>query len=182
MDSIRLFTAIELPEDIRKALMPDNTKIHNCRTVPREQIHLTLRFIGPVGKDVFEKIKESLASVNKWPAFKLESAGCGFFPSVGRPNVFWTGLKQNAELLALRDSVDAALAEAGLEIKDDQKFVPHITIARIKDKIYHRDMEALKKLADFSYSFEVRSFTLFSSVLSNKGAVHTPESVISCKS
>ena len=76
--------------------------------------------------------------------------------------------------MALKKQVDDALAlHAGLKAPDG-RFSPHITLGRAK----RTDRAALKnftaKYGDATTAaFKVESFTLFSSVLTPGGAVHT---------
>jgi 2'-5' RNA ligase len=64
---------------------------------------------------------------------------------------------------------------AGLE-PEGRKFIPHVTLARLKDV---REAQVGPFLADHALfridPFPVDSFVLFSSFLSRNGAIYTPE-------
>ena len=64
---------------------------------------------------------------------------------------------------------------AGLE-PEDRKYMPHVTLARLKGSY----IEAVDRYcAERSYltvpAFPVHEFTLYSSFLSQSGAIYTPE-------
>lgn len=171
----RLFIAIDLPEDVRQRLgillsgRPDGVK-----PVRPEQMHLTLHFLGNVEDGPAAALLAALAAIHQ-PAFTIDLAKGGCFPSPRRPNVLWIGVEPSRPLDALHAAVARVLADGGLAV-ESRPFVPHITLARVSRRLPTGWVEAfLATAAGFSISaVTVTSFTLYASERTNNSAVHTP--------
>ncbi len=171
---IRLFVALDFPEEIKGMLSSICFGLPRARWIPKEQLHLTLRFIGEVDGALFQTIRAGLALVRA-PELTLTLEGCGFFPPRQKPRVVWVGITENGELLRLRKKIEKVVTRSGLE-PERRKFSPHITLARLQSP-------PLKKVADFlaansmfrTSPFTVDHFSLYSSFLTSKGAIHTME-------
>lgn len=166
---MRLFIAIELPDDIKN----DLTGLHNndnIRWVPKDQVHLTLKFVGQLDRSRTEMLKSELKSICFNP-FELKLKGVGFFPEKGVPRVYWAGISHNDSLIELQKKVEEAAVSTGAE-KDKYSYKPHITLGRIKNDKINKD-ELKSAGADFeSRIFTVQNFALFESRLTPKGAIH----------
>lgn len=171
---MRLFVAIDLPDDIRQSAADICRGVHGVRWLPPEQLHLTLRFIGEVDDAVNAAIRRGLAAI-ALPPFPVSLQGVGCFPSPRRPRVLWVGLSGGTPLMQLQHDVETAVVAAGLP-PEERPFSPHITLARLKD---HREGDAapfLTRNASFhSGPFTVDTFHLYSSILTAKGAIHRRE-------
>lgn len=122
---MRLFIAIQLSEEMRKALVDC---LHDLKKqgvegnyVPAQNLHLTLAFIGEYRDP--EQVKRILASV-PLPAFRLALSEKGNFG-----NILWAGVKGNQKLKTYVRDLRAALMNAGIPFEDD-RFTPHITLIR----------------------------------------------------
>jgi 2'-5' RNA ligase len=144
-----------------------------ARWQSREQLHLTLRFIGEVdGRDA-ATIDDALAGIDA-PAFTLELHGTGEFGGK-HPHALWTGVRPNEALLHLQKKVDNAVRRAGFP-NDREKFTPHVTVARLGRTPVGKVMDYLTDHALYSSQpFEVTEFILYSSVLTDDGSVYRPE-------
>jgi len=168
---IRTFIALQLEESIRTRLNELGGTIPGARPVPPEQIHLTLRFIGDIDGALFHDVREKLAGVEA-AAPTLSIRGVGHFPPRGAPRVIWAGVEPAAALLEVRSAVNRVLAGLGIAA-EERNYHPHVTIARLKNS-------SIGRIADFLTSnsllqsppFTVGTFTLFTSTLSPKGAIH----------
>ena len=170
----RIFTAIDLPEDVKSDLSYLSYGIPGVRWVVDDQLHLTVRFIGEVEGDLFDDICDQLSCIRLEPfSFTLQSLG--HFPPRGMPKVLWVGVNGTDGLLQLRTKVDSVLRRLDVSL-ESRKYSPHITLARLKKVPRSR-------LANFiaannlykSREVEVTSFQLYSSVLTSKGAIHALE-------
>lgn len=169
---MRLFIAIELPDELKQELERLKTDIPGARWVPAVQIHLTLAFLSEVDEATVAKLTDLLAQLQADP-FELSPGGIGCFPDRVRPRVVWLGVKPVPKLLRLAQAVHHAALTAGI-ILEERPFSPHLTIARLK-------LPAARQLGAFLdrhsaltlKSFTVRGFTLFQSRLSAQGAVHS---------
>lgn len=169
---IRLFVAVDIPEDIRILLCGMGASIPGARPVPTEQLHLTLKFMGDVENSMLPDIREALGAISTAP-FTVCLKGVGHFPPRGMPRVLWLGIEPTPEIIALRNRVEKTLADIGIP-RDSRKFSPHITIARLKNSPLKRVTQFLAGNSLFeSPAFTVREFHLYASTLSPKGAVHT---------
>ena len=117
-ETVRLFTALEIPESLRSALaaVPGSLKaqLTGARWVPARSMHITLHFIGNVPRESLPEIRRALSGV--FPAsgagpFSLSLTAPGFFLRQGRASL-WAGVALPEELTAplLRDLACLALA------------------------------------------------------------------------
>src|SRR5262245_6799886 len=87
----------------------------DVRWADREQLHVTLKFLGAVPDDRVAALSSALdAAVADLAPVALEVAGLGAFPGPTRPRVLWVGIRTGAgELARLAAAVDRALAPLG---------------------------------------------------------------------
>jgi 2'-5' RNA ligase len=171
---IRLFVAIDLPPEIRDQLGAICFGLPGARWIPEDQLHLTLRFIGEVDGGLFQDIKELLASVTAKP-FTMRLKGVGHFPPRKHPQVLWVGIEPNESLLRLRGRIESTLVRGGFE-PEGRKYMPHITLARLKNTHVAKASTFLETNSLFTTPlFPVEDFLLYSSRLTPKGAIHTIE-------
>jgi 2'-5' RNA ligase len=171
---MRLFVAIDLPWDLRERLAGLATGIMGARWVPRENMHLTLRFIGEVPNWRAEDIDLALHGI-RGRGFPLTLSGVGLFEKAGRVTALWAGVERSSALEHLQTKIETALQRAGLE-PERRRFVPHVTLARL-------DQPANEKITGFvqrnnlfrAEVFQVDRFTLFSSQLGKESPVYTAE-------
>jgi len=175
----RLFLAIDIPEEIKIALTPFARELPGARWVPADQIHLTLHFIGEVGPQTFADIKSALSGVS-FGRFPVTLRGAGHFPPGKYPRVLWVGVERDPALMQLHQELELALIGAGVA-PDERRFSPHLTLARLKDSPPAEVGAFEKRHQELVFPpFEVHEVILFSSVLTNQGAVHSREAVLRC--
>jgi len=173
---MRAFIAVACPPDASAKLAQVVERIKplgDLKVVEKENIHLTLRFIGDVEEDKLEGLIEALSSVKKPRGFEVCIKGLGAFPGPNNPRVLWAGTeKGDKELRELHEAVDSAIAPLGFG--REERFSSHYTIARVK---YLRDKNGLKELLT-GYKekvfgcYQVDSFYLMKSVLQRSGPVY----------
>lgn len=145
-----------------------------ARPVPVEQIHITLRFIGEVEGSLLHDIKDSLSFVSASP-FNLGIQGVGHFPPRGKPRVIWAGLYPTDKLTSLKKRIDTNLQQCGVAA-EQRKFSPHVTLARLNNCPLRRVTEFLAGNSFLRFDeIQIKTFNLYSSKLTQKGAVHTLE-------
>lgn len=171
---VRLFVALELPDELRARLAALEAGVQGARWVAPENLHLTLRFIGEVPEPEFQPIAEALAAVAGAP-FQLGLKGVGQFGDRRRARVLWAGVAPADPVQRLRSGVESRLQRAGLA-PEGRKFKPHVTLARLRDTPLDAVGNFLVDHGRFeSPPFEVSSFALFSSHLGQAGAIHSVE-------
>ena len=88
---IRLFVAVELPQQVRDRLADLHYGLPGARWLDADALHLTLRFIGEVDQAQAIDIDAALLRVAA-PAFAIDLVGAGHFASRGRARVLWVGV------------------------------------------------------------------------------------------
>jgi 2'-5' RNA ligase len=170
---MRLFVALPVPDRAAQSLMLIQGGVPGARWQTREQLHLTLRFIGEVdGRDA-RMLDDALAAIRA-PAFTLQFHGVGQFG--GRQvHTLWTGGRRNPMLEHLQRKVDNAIRRAG-QPQDAHKFTPHVTLARLKNPQPGKVLEWLTHHALYtSIEFPVEAFSLYSSKLTGNGSIYRVE-------
>lgn len=170
---MRLFVALAIPDAVAQSLMLIQGGVPGARWQRREQLHLTLRFIGEVdGRDA-AMLDDALAAIEA-PGFSLQLHGVGQFGN-RQPHTLWTGLRQSEALEHLQRKIDTAIRRVG-QPQDAHKFTPHVTVARLRNPEGGKVIEWLTHNALFtSAEFPVRAFHLYSSRLSADGSVYAME-------
>jgi 2'-5' RNA ligase len=170
---IRLFTAIELPENVKTRMTFLQGGVPGARWQATEKLHLTLRFIGEVDEATASDIDDMLSGLRA-TAFDLTLKGAGEFG--GRePHALWIGVAANEALMRLAAKIESALQRMGLPA-ETRKYAPHVTLARLRDAPVEKVRAFLIAHSLFdSGPFRVRSFALFSSHKSSNGSLYRVE-------
>jgi RNA 2',3'-cyclic 3'-phosphodiesterase len=178
-ESLRLFVAVDMPEHVAKALeravQPWRERLGTGRWVPRENWHVTLKFLGrtwprlmPLVEGVCREVSEGVSP------FELTLSGLGVFPGPGRARVLWAGLDdREGHLSELAARLDDGLAK---EFSPEKRaFTPHLTVARFNPPIPMREhADSLKATPIAAQSFVVDRLVLYRSRLSPRGARYEP--------
>jgi len=170
---MRLFVALALPDSVADGLLPMQSGVPGARWSEREQLHVTLRFIGEVdGRDACA-IDDALSAISA-SRFTLQLKGVGEFGGK-HPRALWAGVAPNDALVHLQRKIETALQRIGLE-PEQRKFTPHVTLAYLKGAPHERVMDFIVQHALFACApFEVGEFTLYSSHLSPNGSLYVAE-------
>ena len=180
---VRLFVAVELPEEAQEALgeLSQGLRglgIRGLRTADPRGIHLTLKFLGDVPVVQVDPIIEALVPAVGLSPFTLEMRGVGCFPNLQRPRVLWVGVEGEVErLLALQSAVEEALRPLGFPA-EGRPFSPHLTLARLREGVTPQERRrAGEALARISWregiTIPVNAVSLMRSTLLPEGAQHT---------
>ncbi|MDR2387657.1 MAG: RNA 2',3'-cyclic phosphodiesterase [Deltaproteobacteria bacterium] len=185
-ETIRLFTAIEIPHSINLALKKLAGLFPDLKFLPGEKAHITLRFLGEFEKNRLPELTAALAKV-QGTFFEVSFSGLGTF-KMNRSLVLWAGIKDNPALTGLYDSVnESLLQELGL-IKPTKAYTPHVTLSRVKSPDSKKVLIALESFAqdlgDQSHltpgpasmvlapAFMASEFGLYQSILHSGPAIH----------
>jgi len=173
--SVRLFVAISFPPAIRARLAALCGGLAEARWVPESNFHLTIRFIGAVNEAMADDIVAALDMVRA-PAFQVDLDGIEHFGSGRKMRMLWARVVPNPALDHLAAKVESALVRCGLA-PEPRKFTPHVTLARFNRP---PSPERLGTWIAARSLFRagpvpVRSFILYSSVLSSEGAAYHAE-------
>jgi 2'-5' RNA ligase len=150
--------------------------------VPAERLHVTLRFLGELDRERVDAIASALTREPFTGRITATFGFAGIFPPKGRARVVWIGFAEGQDALRrLHGAVHARLQ--GLVEPDDDLFIPHITLARVKhaDRLpgrpgaFGRDLRAAcvnRPAPDGHGTFE--TLTLYESVAGPKGPSYEP--------
>lgn len=157
----RLFTALEIPRDATLSLSLLRGGLPGARWIDVENYHLTLRFIGDIEGHIADEIVSEFDRIGR-QQFSLSLSGVGAFGSK-KPHSIYAGVAPSPELNALQAEIERICQRLGVPA-DPRKFVPHITLARLKNP---RDGDVARYLSsrgNFSTPpFPVSRFVLMSS-------------------
>ena len=157
----RLFTALEIPRDAALSLSLLRGGLPGARWIDTENYHLTLRFFGDVEGHVADEIANALDRVRR-PSFSLTLSGVGAFGSK-KPHSIYAAASGSPDLFALQAEIERICQRLGLPA-DPRKFVPHVTIARLRNSSPLDVAGYLSARGNFStIPFKVGRFVLMSS-------------------
>ena len=174
---LRTFVSIPVPSQIykiQKRFISGNPNSSNLRLIDKNNIHLTLRFIGQTPQSSINKIKEGLDFiVNNFQPFQLNIQGFGFFPNMDLPKVLWAGLSGEIDILSrLVISINDRLRTLGFD-NPDKEYTPHISLARSNNKETISNISQIMKIDYNPIPFNVKKINFISSELFPKGSVYT---------
>jgi RNA 2',3'-cyclic 3'-phosphodiesterase len=175
---MRLFIALDIPENVRNSLAALTAKLRpacrNARWVRIEGLHVTLKFIGETPAEKTELITSALASIPPRAPIPITFRGLGFFPDERRPHVLWAGVKAGAELAELAGAVETALEPLGIP-REDRGFSPHLTLARLETpRVLGAFQDAVRNAGRLAFGrTTAEEFHLYQSILKPGGAEYT---------
>lgn len=169
----RLFTGLEIPADIAQMLSSLRGGLPGARWIDPENYHLTLRFIGDVDDDIAHEVVSILARIKR-KSFDVRFEGLTSFGG-RKPRAVVANIGAIQALLDLQFEHDRLLQRVGLE-PEGRKFIPHVTLARLRDTSSRQVADYLSERGSFrSATFPVRRFVLFSSRSSVGGGPYVVE-------
>ncbi|MGD0729471.1 MAG: RNA 2',3'-cyclic phosphodiesterase [Candidatus Micrarchaeaceae archaeon] len=174
-NTTRAFICIEIPEEIKSNLskLEKDFPKGNARFVSRENVHITLFFLGNITNEKIEKVKEILARINQ-SAFYCGVEGLSSF-SMDRPHVVFADISEGRDKITdIYNSIYDDIKDLGIKT-DDRKYTPHITIARTAHtKDDEKVIYAIEKNSEIKFGrFLCNSIKLKKSTLVPKGAIHS---------
>jgi 2'-5' RNA ligase len=126
---LRLFTGLEIPDDIKFDLDMMKGGIAGARWIERDSYHLTLRFIGDIEETLARDLAEALDAIVV-PSFVTRLKGLGAFGGA-KPHAIYAGAEMSPELKRLQAAQERVCQKVGLA-GETRKFTPHVTVARLR--------------------------------------------------
>lgn len=169
---MRLFTALDLPDEVRKRYADlQAPNLLDARWPSPDQFHITLRFIGDADDNQAARFEEALGHV-KASAVECVPYGLDVLPTRRNPSVLIVGLERSDALMAVYQQVSDALEGEGLH-SEDRSYRPHVTLARLDDVSDLAVHDFLSAHEDLSLDpFRVDTIHLYESTLTRDGAIH----------
>ena len=134
---MRLFVALEIPEDVRRQLEAGSRELRpvlpKARWVRSELMHLTLVFLGETDRELVPeldlRLREAFAA---YRPLALRVSELGAFPPRGRKRVLWAGVDADADLRTVQAAAEKAVERATGEAmkKKGKPYHAHVTLAR----------------------------------------------------
>ena len=169
----RLFTALELPDNITSRLSLLRGKLPGARWIDPERYHVTMRFVGDVDAITARHFMSALAGID-FPSFELRLTGLGSFGG-NKPRALWAGVEPPEPVIALQRAHERAARVAGLPA-ETRNFTPHVTLARLNSTKPHMLAEYLSYYGGFLCEpFTVEGFVLLSSRANQGGGPYLVE-------
>ena len=174
-EQVRSFISIDLEDQqilsrIASILSSLQSLGGDLKPVERENIHLTLKFLGNVSAPRLGEVKSSLQQVI-FSAFTTEIKGAGAFPNLNHMNVVWVGVNEGwSQVEQIYEQVEKILSGLGFR-REHRPFSPHITIARVRSGRKRDEVASfLQRLTEESFgTITVDKIRLKQSVLSSSG-------------
>jgi len=178
---MRTFVAIEVNnKDVLNSIHKIQTELNiKAKPVELHNMHFTVQFLGEVSEEKIGKISDALNCI-EFSAFSIRFASIGVFPKPNSPRVIWIGTDDGVnELEKLAEMIRSNLSHLGFS--PDKKFIPHVTIFRVKNKI--EDLSSkLEKFSSYSFGKQlVSEIKLKISELTPNGPIYTDLLVVKGK-
>ena len=165
----RLFVGLSFEEKLGRDLEPWVKKLKKTadqkdmtlKWVPQENYHMTLVFLGDTDEAQIPEIAKRLDEVaNTHAGFELKLRGLDAFPEITSARVIYLGAQKSQALLDLQSQVERVIQG---EAKEDRGYVPHLTLARLRNPKSCRDLLSPFQHVDMGRR-EVRELHLYESL------------------
>jgi 2'-5' RNA ligase len=175
-ERVRLFVALELPEEVRSSLIEWRaaaiSELDGVRGIPPQSLHVTLCFLGWREATEIEPIARACEmACSEHAELALELGAAVWLPR-RHPRVLAVQVEDPIGRLAwLQDSLSERLSAGGYYQRENRPFLGHVTVgrlgrgARMGRRELHRTPVA---------EFVARAVTLFRSRLGAAGARYEP--------
>lgn len=167
----RVFFGVEIPSEVKKRLLKLKSPVNGARWQSRNQLHMTLVFIGSVNDEDLATLSYA-ASLVSAPAFEVEVTGLGAFGRPEHPRNLWAGVSPATPVVELYRQLSTGVAAVGFET-EHRGFKPHITVARFR-KQAGSIVNLLEDHKEERFGvLPVTEFVLFESTPGAGGSVYT---------
>ena len=169
----RLFTGLEIPEDLAQRLSLLRGGLAGARWIDAENYHVTLRFIGDIDDRTADEIADAMARVRR-REFDLQFSGLDSF-GTAKPHSIVARIAPSRALSELQAEQERIIQRIGLP-PEGRKYTPHVTLARLRNTP-HRDVADYLALRGglVAAGLHVARFVLFSSKASTGGGPYVVE-------
>ena len=178
---VRAFVAVRMNEQVEDSVAKTIDELRRpddgVRWVPRANLHITLKFLGPaVDSHRLQQLTAGLRQLaTRTAPFEVAAAGIGAFPNLGHPRAIWVGLHnvESGALAALAARLETVAAEYGFE-REKRRWSGHLTIGRVRgESIKDETRDALNGLRDRNFGVsKIESITLYRSHLGPNAATY----------
>lgn len=125
----RIFSAIELQDDLRDELYRLHQPLPGARWIHRDNYHISLRYLGDIDRSRAVEFMDALTLIDVDP-FEIRVVGLGVFGGYD-PHSVWASVETSPALEHLARAHEKAARQAGF-VPEKRPFKPHVTLARLK--------------------------------------------------
>ena len=170
---MRIFICVDFPEEITKEIARIQGALSNYKFTGKltesENLHLTLKFLGEIDEEKLKKVKEALSTI-KFKEFEAKLDLVGIFKIKGNPKIVWIKIG-GKDIFNLQKEIDNSLKDL---FKKEERFMSHLTIARIKYTKDKKEFENfIKNIHSRKLYFKISKFYLKKSDLKPLGPIYT---------
>jgi len=172
---MRLFAAIKvsLSSESTTVFFSLQNELRNEKInwVKNENFHLTMKFFGETTEAGADRIIKGFDTIKCNKFIKVNIQKLGVFGSKYNPKVIWLGIENPTQILGLHHQIVEAISKIGYK-ETRQNFVPHITLARIKqieDKKYFQEVMEKYRNSFIQPIACIEEFYLYESILHRNG-------------
>jgi len=177
----RIFVAVDISEEARRKaaayieiLRKEFPKIR-VGWDKTEKLHLTLKFLGDTEEKHLRELEKQVEKIAAGMTnFELQIAETGVFPNGRNPRVLWIDVKdEQGNLAKINGRLEAECEKIGFA-REKRKYVPHLTIGRIREP--NRARELVRKHLENKFEpveFAVSEIVIYESKLLPTGSVYS---------
>lgn len=175
----RIFIAINLPQDVKKALSRrmEQWKDLPAKWTPAENLHITLSFLGDLTDiELAEACVAAKAVIAEYEPFSLNLNKITYGPkALPIPKFVWVKGEKIPEIAELKNELEGRLAERIPFKPEHRGFAPHITLARISSMEFRSlDLEERPEVnLPIELMFTVASIEIMKSEARKEGQQYT---------
>lgn len=168
MIEVRVFYAVEFDEGTREYIYEKQQIVEKFCTdgkfTRKENIHLTLQFMGELKSEEKVKLIKSLDD-----AVKIKKRFIINISEIGRfekrdGSILWIGIKKYDRITSIYNNLQWNLKKAGYKV-ESRPYKPHITIGRKVN--FDRNFDDVKKEVYFSKNVYINKISLMETIQNN---------------
>ncbi|MDD3887676.1 MAG: RNA 2',3'-cyclic phosphodiesterase [Patescibacteria group bacterium] len=170
MKKKRIFISLNVSESIKDKIAKAQKHFVDFKGVKwelRKKLHITLYFLGYLGNEEIEKLKDVLLKI-RFECFRAELSDCDFFPNEKNPRVVVFNIDSNNKIEDLQKMIGEELSKYIFFKPEKRKYKAHLTFGRI-NKISNSQINLIKK-RKVSGFWIITEINLMQSILKRTGS------------
>jgi RNA 2',3'-cyclic 3'-phosphodiesterase len=174
----RIFVAVDISDEARRKVSAFIETLRNIFPRVRvswektEKLHLTLKFLGETDEKQLEDLKTVVEDISKIISdFTLQISKTGVFPNSRNPRILWINvIDEQGSLAKINNLLESECEKIGFQ-RETRKFVPHLTIGRVREPNKARKLAKTELETAFEpVGIEVSEIVIYESILQPTGS------------
>ena len=185
-NKMRLFVAIDINnitiEQFQNYLIKKfNFNSLYIKPIKKDNLHITIKFLGEKTDLETNNIVSDLTKIH-FTSFSMVFNSVGIFPNLKAPRIIWLGLTDESskklndiyfQINGVLKKYDYEKNKSTLFDSDTQKFLPHLTIFRIRNNYLIPNFISSFSDGIILEGEEVNTISLKKSVLTSRGSIYS---------